>query len=65
MNPEDALQLVLTRLDECEILHYGIMVKVREKRRIGYVPLADLEVSPKSDLNYWPVREYVEWFGNR
>lgn len=50
---------------ECEILHYGIMVKVREKRRIGHVPLADLEVSPKSALNYWPVREYVEWFGNR
>jgi hypothetical protein len=50
---------------KCEILWYGIMVKVREKRKIGYVPLADLEVLSKSDSNYWPVREYGERFGNR
>ena len=44
---------------------YGIIVKVREGRRVGYVPLCDLEVIPKEDVNYWPVREYVVWFANR
>jgi Calcium binding len=44
---------------------HGIIVKAGEKRRIGSVPLCDLEVKPKSDKNYWPVREYVVWFANR
>jgi hypothetical protein len=43
----------------------GIIVKAREKRRIGHVPLCDLEVKPKTDKNCWPVREYVVWFANR
>ena len=43
----------------------GIIVKVREKRRVGAVPLCDLEVKPKTNKNYWPVREYVVWFANR
>lgn len=50
---------------ECEIIHYGIIVKVRERRRIGYVPLIDLEVLSESDPNCSLVREYVEWFANR
>jgi hypothetical protein len=27
--------------------------------------VADLEVKPKADKNYWPIREYVVWFANR
>ena len=42
----------------------GVMVKVREKGRTGFVPLCDVEVKPKTDKNYWPVREYVVWFAN-
>lgn len=42
-----------------------IVVKVQEKGQIGCVPLCDLEVTPKKDKNYWPVREYVVWFANR
>lgn len=44
---------------------YGIIVQAREGRRKGHVPLCDLEVTPKDDKNYWPVREYVVWFANR
>lgn len=43
----------------------GIIVKSKEKGQIGQVPLCDLEVKPKTDRNYWPVREYVVWFANR
>ena len=43
----------------------GITVKVREKHHVGSVPLADVEVTPKTNKNYWPVREYVVWFANR
>jgi len=44
---------------------YGIIIKCREGRKIGYVPLCDVEVTPKDDPNYWPVREYAVWFANR
>ena len=44
---------------------HGIIMKVRAGRKTGYVPLADLEVTPKDDSNFWPVREYVVWFANR
>ena len=44
---------------------YGIIVRVREGYRMGDVPLCDVEVSPKTDRNFWPVREYVVWFANR
>jgi len=44
---------------------YGIILKVREGRRVGYVPLCDVEVTSKEDINFWPVREYVIWFANR
>ncbi len=44
---------------------YGIILKVREGRRVGYVPLCDVEVLEKEESNYWHVREYVVWFANR
>ncbi len=44
---------------------YGIILKVRERRRVGYVPLCDVEVIDKEDTYYLPVREYVVWFANR
>jgi Calcium binding len=43
----------------------GIIMKAQEGRNTGYVPLCDVEVTTKSDKNYWPVREYVVWFANR
>jgi len=45
--------------------HYGILVKVREGRKTGCVPLCDVEVISRNDPNFWPVREYVVWFANR
>jgi hypothetical protein len=50
---------------EGDFFPVGIVVKVREQRKVGQVPLCDVEVTPKSDKNYWPVREYVVWFANR
>ena len=44
---------------------YGFIAGVREGRRLGSVPLCDVEVTSKNDRNYWPVREYVVWFANR
>ncbi len=41
------------------------MLKVREGRRIGYVPLIDTEVVSRDDENFWTVREYAVWFANR
>ena len=55
---------VIAVMDE-EIPFRGVIVKVREGRRAGYVPLCDLEVTDKSDANYWPVREYVVWDANK
>ena len=46
-------------------MNIGITVVVKEKGETGYVPLADLLVKPKTDKNFWPVREYGEWFANR
>ena len=43
----------------------GVIVKAKAKGQIGQLPLADLEVQPKTDRNYWPVREYSVWFANR
>ena len=44
---------------------YGVIVKVRERRRIGYVPLIDTEVVSRDNENFWTVREYAAWFANR
>ena len=43
---------------------YGIIVKVREMGKTGYVPLCDVEVTSRVNPNFWPVREYVVWFAN-
>ena len=45
--------------------HEAVLAQVRQGRREGWVPLADLKVTPKTDPNYWAVREYVMWFANR
>lgn len=44
---------------------YGIILKVREGRRVGTVPLCEVEVTLKDNENYWPVKEYAVWFANR
>jgi len=44
---------------------YGIILKVREGRRVGAVPLCEVEVTLKENENYWLVREYAVWFANR
>ena len=43
---------------------YGVIVKVREMGKTGYVPLCDVEVTSRVNPNFWPVREYVVWFAN-
>ena len=43
---------------------YEILLKVREENNIGHVPLCDVEVTSKENINYWPVREFVVWFAN-
>jgi hypothetical protein len=43
---------------------YGVLVEVKEGKSKGSIPLADLEVTPKTDKNFWPVREYVVWMAN-
>jgi hypothetical protein len=43
----------------------GITAEVKENGKTGYVPLGDLQVKPKTNENFWPVREYVVWFANR
>lgn len=55
----DVLELAEANVD------LGVMVRVREKGKVGSVPLADMEVTAKKDSNYWAVREYVIWFANR
>lgn len=59
----DHVMKIVSIEDEDDI--YGIIVKAREGRRIGYVPLCEVEVTEKEDFNFWPVREYVVWFANR
>jgi hypothetical protein len=55
----DVLELSEEDVDE------GVIVKVREKEQVGYVPLCDVEVTPKTHPSFWPVREYVVWYANR
>lgn len=43
---------------------YGVIVKVQEGEKKGMVPICDVEVTSKSDPNFWFVREYVVWFAN-
>ena len=51
-------------LDESDV-DRRVMVRVRENGQVGCVPLDDVEVTPKTDANFWPVREFVVWFANR
>jgi hypothetical protein len=37
---------------------YGVIIKVREGRRTGYVPLLDVEVTDKKSPNYEIVEAY-------
>jgi hypothetical protein len=50
---------------EDEDVDMGIIVAATEKGRIGSAPLCDLKVKPRTDKNFWPVREYVVWYANR
>jgi len=50
---------------ENEDEQYGIILGVKKGKKIGHVPLCDVEVTPKENKNYWPVREYVVWFANQ
>lgn len=43
---------------------YEVACKVSNGKKKGIVPLADVEVTPREDANYWPVREYVVWAAN-
>lgn len=54
---------VLALVNEDDL--YGVIVKVREGRKVGYVPLCDSKVLSQKDRNYWPVKEYSVWFVNR
>lgn len=50
---------------EMENDRYGVVLKVKEGKRVGYVPLCDVEITSRDNKNFWPVREYVVWFANR
>ena len=55
----------ITDLD-CDPDFEGVIINVvGEKGKKGAFPLQDLEVQPKTDPNYWPVREFVVWYANR
>ena len=41
---------------------YGLILKCREGRRIGYVPLLDLELTDKKHNNYQLLNEFLEWY---
>jgi hypothetical protein len=42
----------------------GMIIKVREGKKVGHVPLCDLEVTSRKGPNFWPAREYAVWFVN-
>jgi hypothetical protein len=50
---------------EMEDEHYGVILKVKEGKKEGHVPLCDVEVVSRENESFWPVREYVVWFANR
>ena len=57
-------KMKVVALDPEEDENVGLLARVREGTRQGHVPLADLAVMPKTDGNYWPVREYAVWMAN-
>jgi hypothetical protein len=42
-----------------------LVMKVKEGKKTGHIPLCDLEATSREDRNFWPVREYVVWYANR
>jgi hypothetical protein len=50
-------------LDE-EDDEYGFLIRVKDGKKEGLVPLEDVEVTSRKDPNFWPVREYVVWMAN-
>ncbi len=44
--------------------HYGIILKVREGRRIAFIPALDLSLVDETDPNCKYLEEYGEWFAN-
>jgi len=51
-------------LEEDEHWKYGMVICVTDGKKKGTVPLADVEITSKTNPNYWPVREYVVWAAN-
>ena len=60
-------QFTVLGISDCDFEpdFHGVLVDVRQGKVDGVVPLQDLKVRPKSDSNYWPVREFVVWYANR
>ncbi|VFQ47224.1 calcium-binding protein [Desulfoluna butyratoxydans] len=42
---------------------YGVILKVREGRRVGYVPLLDVEIVEADGQNAGPIQTYLDWEG--
>lgn len=42
--------------------HYGLILKCREGRKTGYVPLLDLELLDKKHRNYKCIDEFLDWY---
>lgn len=59
---DHVMQIISIEADD-EI--YGIIVKLEEEGKIGYLPLCELEVTSEEDENFWPVREYAAWFAGK
>ena len=53
---------VLSIHDEDDM--YGVIISVQEGRRKSYISLGEVEVTSRSNPNFWSVREYVVWFAN-
>ncbi len=66
--PDDAsfavgCRMRVTSLGE-EDSQVGFYICVESGKNKGVVPLADVKVLSKTDVNFWPVREYVVWMAN-
>ncbi len=42
--------------------HYGMIVKAREGRYVGYVPLIEIELTDENHRNNKILEEYFEWY---
>ena len=58
--------------DELKILEisgiddlYGVIIKVRQGRKIYHFPLCDLDCLDEESKNYRIVDDYAVWFANR